>query len=217
MVLLYIGAWSDFSVVRFFPTTNKFIFVDTQPRNEFDDDHPVEESLFERPYFLEQIFQAAKIESFELISKKVLKVYSENKLKNPTLYKFKSKAKADAGSEAKFQEIDYYVSSNFRKDELPELNKEIKKCDGIIVSGYFPHSDLFKMFDNNINIYLMSGTYYSKINFNETGEDENNIINYLYDNEDLTNKSNNKHNLFQVLKDTNQIIPLSKMSDVKNS
>lgn len=225
MVLLYIGAWSDFSVVKFFPTTNKFIFVDTQPRNEFDDDYPVEESLFERPYFLQQIFQAAEIEGFELVSKKVLKVYSENKLKNPTLYKFKSKADAnsdaDVENEAKYQEIDYYVSSNFRKDELTELNKEIKKCDGIIVSGYFPHSDLFKMFDNNINIYLMSGTYYSRSDFNETGEDENNIINYLYDNENLTNKSNNKssnkHNLFQVLKHTNQIIPLSKMSDVKNS
>ena len=225
MVLLYIGAWSDFSVVKFFPTTNKFIFVDTQPRNEFDDDYPVEESLFERPYFLQQIFQAAEIEGFELVSKKVLKVYSENKLKNQTLYKFKSKAESkantDAENEAKYQEIDYYVSSNFRKDELPELNKEIKNCHGIIVSGYFPHSDLFKMFDNNINIYLMSGTYYSRIEFNETGEDENNIINYLYDNENLTNKSNNKsnnkHNLFQVLKHTNQIIPLSKMSDVKNS
>jgi hypothetical protein len=202
-MLLYIGAWSDFSVVKFFPTTKKFIFVDTQPRNEFDDDYPVEESLFERPYFLEQIFEAAEIEGFELISKKILKVYSTNKLKNPTLYNFKSNN----------QEINYYVSSNFRKDNLLELNKEINKCNGIIVSGYFPHSDLFKMFDNNINIYLMSGTYYSRINFNETGEDENNIINYLYYNENLTNK----HNLFQVLKHTKQIIPLSKISDVKNS
>ena len=210
MGLVYIGAWSDFSVVRVFPSTQKFIFVDTQPRNEFDDDYPIKESLYERPYFLQQIFDAAEIEGFELISKKVLKVYSKNKLKNPTLYKFKSNN----------QEIDYYVSSNFRKDNLPTLNKEINKCDGIIISGYYPHYDLLKLMKSNINIYLMSGTYYSKIDFNETGETENNIINFLYDNEDLTNKDltnkNKSYNLFQVFKNNNKnkVIQLSKISDI---
>jgi hypothetical protein len=224
MGLVYIGAWSDFSVVRVFPSTQKFIFVDTQPRNEFDDDYPIKESLYERPYFLQQIFDAAEIEGFELISKKVLKVYSKNKLKNPTLYNFKSNN----------QEIDYYVSSNFRKDNLPTLNKEINKCDGIIISGYYPHYDLLKLMKSNINIYLMSGTYYSKIDFNETGETENNIINFLYDNEDLTNKDltnkdltnkdltnkNKSYNLFQVFKNNNnyknknKIIQLSKISDI---
>ena len=210
MGLVYIGAWSDFSVVRVFPSTQKFIFVDTQPRNEFDDDYPIKDSLYERPYFLQQIFDAAEIEGFELISKKVLKVYSKNKLKNPTLYKFKSNN----------QEIDYYVSSNFRKDNLPTLNKEINKCDGIIISGYYPHYDLLKLMKSNINIYLMSGTYYSKIDFNETGETENNIINFLYDNEDLTNKDltnkNKSYNLFQVFKNNNKnkVIQLSKISDI---
>ena len=204
-MLVYIGAWSDFSVVRFFSTTKKFIFVDTQPRNEFDDDYSIKESLYERPYFLQQIFEAAEIEGFELISKKVLKVYSKNKLKNPTLYNFKSNN----------QEIDYYVSSNFKKDNLLELNKEINKCNGIIVSGYFPHSDLLKLMKTNINIYLMSGTYYSKINFNETGEDENNIINYLYDNENSIKKYDT-YKLFQVLKNNHKFIPLSKISDIKN-
>ena len=204
-MLVYIGAWSDFSVVRFFSTTKKFIFVDTQPRNEFDDDYSIKESLYERPYFLQQIFEAAEIEGFELISKKVLKVYSKNKLKNPTLYNFKSNN----------QEIDYYVSSNFKKDNLLELNKEINKCNGIIVSGYFPHSDLLKLMKTNINIYLMSGTYYSKINFNETGENENNIINYLYDNENSIKKYDT-YKLFQVLKNNHKFIPLSKISDIKN-
>ena len=152
-----------------------------------------------------------------LFQKKVLKVYSKNKLKNPTLYNFKSNN----------QEIDYYVSSNFRKDNLPILNKEINKCDGIIISGYYPHYDLLKLMKSNINIYLMSGTYYSKIDFNETGETENNIINFLYDNEDLTNKDltnkdltnkNKSYNLFQVLKNNNnyknKIIQLSKISDI---
>lgn len=205
-MLVYIGAWSDFSVVRFFSTTKKFIFVDTQPRNEFDDDYSIKESLYERPYFLQQIFEAAEIEGFELISKKVLKVYSKNKLKNPTLYNFKSNN----------QEIDYYVSSNFKKDNLLELNKEINKCNGIIVSGYFPHSDLLKLMKTNINIYLMSGTYYSKVNFNETGEDENNIINYLYDNENSIKKYDT-YKLFQVFKNNHKFIPLSKISDIKNS
>ena len=56
----------------------------------------------------------------------------------------------------------------------------------------------------------MSGTYYSKIDFNETGETENNIINFLYDNEDLTNKDltnkNKSYNLFQVFKNNNNYI-----------
>lgn len=199
MKLLYIGAWSDIAVVSFFPTTKKFIFVDTQPRNEFDDDFPIEESLYERPYFLKQVFEAVNKENFNFVSEKVLKVYSENELKNPTLYKFKSET----------QEIDYYVSSNFRKDDLPELIDEIKTSEGIIVSGYFPHSDLFNLMKPNINVYLMSETCYEKIDFNETGEDENNIINYLYDND-------TQMKIYFVEKYKNKFISLSKMSEIKN-
>ena len=34
--LLYIGAWDHISPVMHFPKTKEFIFIDTQPRSEFD-------------------------------------------------------------------------------------------------------------------------------------------------------------------------------------
>ena len=195
MSLLYIGAGLDFEVVKFFPDTKKFIFVDSQPRNEFDDLYDIEETRFNRLEFIHFLMEESKNSNFKFVSKKVLKTYSDNELSNPTLYHFQSEN----------QEIYYYVSSNFVKDNLQELSREIASSDGLIVSGYFPQALLFDLVRSNIKIYLMSGTYYGNY---QDDDDIENIVNYLYENPKAFSK-------YAVNKETNQFTYCEKMEDVR--
>jgi len=127
MKLLYIGSGYDFKITKLFPTISNFIFVDVQPRNQFDDICCPNETKFERNYFMNYVLEAALKNNFELISKCVLKTYSDREIRNPTLCIFTSQT----------QTINFYISSNFRRDNLEELNKEIQECNGIIIKGYF--------------------------------------------------------------------------------
>jgi hypothetical protein len=195
MSLSYIGAGFDFNVVNFFPDTKKFIFVDTSPRNEFDDLYDIEETRFNDSRFIHYLMKESKKLNFEFISKRVLKTYSENELSNPTLYHFQSEN----------QEVFYYVSSNFVKDNLHELSSEIGNSDGLIVSGYFPQARLFDLVRSNIKIYLMSDTYYGNY---ESEDETENIVNYLYENPKVFSK-------YAVNKETNQFTYCEKMEDVR--
>jgi len=155
MTYLYIGAWNDFPITGLFPEVKHFVFTDTQPRNEFDD--YCDNIGYERPNFIKQLLVAATECNFRLISKKVLKKCSDREIRNPTLYTFKSDA----------QTINYYVSTNFRTDDVKELNEEIYECSGLILSGYFPNQVILSYVSPSTKLFCISDSVYDYNEYDE--------------------------------------------------
>lgn len=169
MKYLYFGAWDDFEITKIFPDIKEFVFVDTQPRNEFDDWSSIDDIRFERPYFLKQLELSSQKNNFKLVSRIELKKYSDREIRNPTLLTFKSKT----------QTINYYISTNFRRDNIKELNKEMQECSGLILSGYFPHKDVVNFLQNTTDLFCINGSCYL---FNNDEDEGENVVNYLYEN-----------------------------------
>lgn len=193
MKYLYIGAWRDFAITELFPDIEEFVFVDTQPRNEHDDSCSIDDTSFERPNFMKQILTAATENNFKLISKEVLRKYSDREIRNPTLLTFKSDT----------QTINYYVSTNFRRDDIKELDQEIFKCSGLILSGYFPHKVLCSYLPPTTKLFCISGSVYSY------DDERENIVNYLYEN-------NYFYEMYAVLQDKKEFIKCNNMIEISN-
>jgi len=145
--LLYLGPWDHIEPVNntSFKNVKEFIYIDTQPRSEVDGNrkYPYNHS------FLEQLMLKCDQCGFILKKTTVLNsTYCNDKIKNeniiqpivlnPSLYEFEN---ADLNTK-----IRYYISTNFRKNMCAELAEDMRSSDGIIVSGYFPHSDIFAYF-----------------------------------------------------------------------
>ena len=62
--LLYIGSWSHFKVTTDFNETPEFVFIDTQPRSEFD--FEIFDPVMYRSRFYDQIIEKSKKYGFEL-------------------------------------------------------------------------------------------------------------------------------------------------------
>ena len=65
MKALYLGTWNHIQPVLDFPETKDFIFIDTQPRSEFDDKSFHLE--FYKPHFVLRLFDVCNSYGFELI------------------------------------------------------------------------------------------------------------------------------------------------------
>ena len=139
------------------------------------------------------ILTAATKNNFKLISKEVLRKYSDREIRNPTLLIFKSET----------QTINYYVSTNFRRDDIKELNKEMQECSGLILSGYAPHMDIINFIHPAIKIFCISGTCYV---YDENEGD--NLFNYLH--------KIPRFKMCAVLKHTKKIIECECMNDISD-
>ncbi len=168
--LLYVGSWQHFQPVYDFPDTKEFVFIEIQPFSEFRSD--VFDRGFYREKFVENIINKAKIYEFDLIEEKVIDntfFWSKLNLKqkicytifpklipkhvNPTLFKF--------FNEKTQQTINYFISSPFPEYENQSIIDEVQKCDGLILSGYFPNKSILQYFnDKKLTWIGYSGTYY---------------------------------------------------------
>jgi hypothetical protein len=161
--LLYIGSWSHFKVTTDFNKTPEFVFIDTQPRSEFD--FEIFDPVMYRTRFYDQIIEKSKKYGFELKSTTVLDPSYASKIKAdpnipfvcPTLLTFEKENEKDKKEK---QTIKYYISTNIMYNMTSELEAEINSCDGLILSGYFPHKLLLKMLSSD-TIYCYTDTCYN--------------------------------------------------------
>lgn len=183
--LLYIGAWNHLSPVITFKDTKEFIFIDTQPRSEWDSLSYNKE--YYRQKFVPDVISKMKKYNFTLMDtiivdnnycKKIMNVeqlkHSDKlpKYINPTLLIF-------SNNETN-QIVKYYISTNIKYNMNQQLSEDIKNSDTLIVSGYFPDAELFKYLTKPIDFYGYSNTYYKTDEY-----DGNNIAHYL----DISEKS----------------------------
>ena len=183
--ILYIGVWHHIKPVIHFPNVKEFIFIDTQPRSEWDQ-HVFEPVFYRDNFYQELINKCAKYnfilqDTFEFDKSYHQKIMTEEQKKefnipefiNPTLLTF-------INHETR-QVIKYYISTNIIYNMTDQLSIDIAESDAMIISGYFPNIKVFDYFDKPKVFIGYDMTYYG---FNEDPDDDD-IINYLYNNLDI--------------------------------
>lgn len=170
--LLYIGTGLDLSCAIYYTYIKQFVFIDTQPRSEFDSE--IFYPGFYREKFYKNIIRIYSKYGFNLISEKIIDLsYGSNKLgiecnaeypyTNPMVLLFYNKDT--------MQYIRYYMSTNIRYNMCDALEKDIGESDCLYICGHHPDNILFKYINRPIT-WLCSST----TSFSEDGAEEDTII-----------------------------------------
>jgi len=160
--ILYIGPWDHFEVTRHFDKIAEFVFIDTQPRSEFD--REIFDPEMYRTRFYDYIMKKSNEYGFELKSTMTLDKTYASKIQAdpdipfvcPTLLTFEKAASSNSIK----QTIRYYISTNIMYNMTDTLESDIKTCDSLILSGYFPHKLVLTMLSSDITIYCYTQTVY---------------------------------------------------------
>ena len=186
--ILYIGTGCDIQPVTHFLQTKEFIFIDSQPRNEFDSFYPKFQTHFYRSHFYSHLLESCRKYGFILestyefdsdyhktiMSWKQKITHCFKKLPdfiNPTLLVFKNNITN--------QTINYYISTNIKFNMKPILQLDIEDCDGIIISGHHPDIELLQYIKHPIDFFGYTGTCYTIENNNLYNVEKQNIIYFL--------------------------------------
>lgn len=161
--ILYMGAHCHIEMINYFPKCKKFIFIDIEPRNEFDDLY--DERLF-RTDFVPKLISKFTTNNFIITS--------IVKLDNNYHKKFNIKDKPYlnphliiAYNYTKNIQIKYYISTNILFNMNDQLKNDIYNCNGLYVAGYWPNDYLVTLLNKDITFIGDSNTIYEdKFNFN---------------------------------------------------
>jgi len=190
--ILYVGAGLHIMPITHFPQTKQFIFIDSQPRSEFDSVHHKFNNKFYRPNFVNELISICKcygfiIDSYTIIDKKYYKYIISKKWYysswfykipidiNPTILVFIN--------ERTKQTIRYYISTNIKFNMNKILEKDIATSDGIIVSRYFPETEILHYFSTPKKFFGYTNTGYTNTGYNISNfssDNQNTIINFLH-------------------------------------
>lgn len=183
--MLYVGAGCHIEPVKHFPHTKLFIFIDSQPRSQFDNIYPKYNKKFYKKNFCKKLEKKCAEFGFYLQKISCLNPYYHNKITNwkqyflekipkdinPSMLEFKNKLTK--------QTIRYYISTNIRRNFNIRLYTEIKTSDSIIVSGYYPENEIFDIFDAPKKLFAYTNTLYDVDTSEFNPVYDNNIIYYL--------------------------------------
>jgi hypothetical protein len=186
--ILYVGAGCHIEPVTHFPQTKLFVFVDSQPRSEFDSFHPKFHKQFYRPHFINDLVSTCQnygffLDSYTILDKKYYKkiinrqwyytswIYKIPNDINPTMLVFVNNKTQ--------QKLMYYISTNIKCNTNKHLLNDIGTCDGIIVSGYFPETEILRYFIKPKVFFGYTNTSYY-IENDASKEEKNNILYFLH-------------------------------------
>lgn len=187
--ILYVGSGCHIEPVKHFSETKTFVFIDSQPRSEFDSFHPKFYNGFYRSHFLNDLIDSCQnygftLDSYLILNKNYYKkiitkkwyytswIYKIPDDINPTMLVFLNKNTQ--------QKIIYYISTNIKFNMNKNLEIDIATCDGIIVSGYFPETEILQYFIRPKVFFGYTDTCY--IIENDTPKEEKNNITYFLHN-----------------------------------
>jgi len=186
--VLYTGAGLDVGVINIFPEKD-IVFVDAQPFSEYDMPYRVE---FYRSNFVNNLISAYSAIEYEKIGEKILtteddfKVVGEvseigDELKKkpdyfePTLFLFKH---TKTGRESK-----YYVSSAFPTRMSNDLERDMRECNGLILSGFFPLVGIYTYLRKPFELICSDSSVYLMQNADELDDEGENIVHTLISND----------------------------------
>lgn len=194
--LLYIGTGLDFLPVIHFSQVREFVFIDTQPRSEFDGDIYNGSLFFDGFYrrkFIDLLVKNAAKFGFELVERIELDLDYHNQILtqeqkdfwgmdflekfpdvNPGLLIFLNSKTS--------QIVKYYISTNIKLNMCLRLKIDISESDGLIIAGYHPDKIILDYISKPIKLYCYTRTCY---HLNDVEVDDfNNLIYWGYNNGD---------------------------------
>ena len=136
--LLYIGAGLHIEPVKHFPQTKNFVFIDSQPRSEFDSSYPKFYLKFYRSNFLNELVDSCLYYGFILDSYTFLdktyykKIISKKWYYTSCIYKIPSDINPVMlvfYNRRTQQKLTYYASTNIIFNMSKTLKKSVKKFD----------------------------------------------------------------------------------------
>ena len=220
--LLYIGTGLHIDPVLHFKETKKFIFIDTQPRSEFDTPNKFTYIFYRKQFIIDLEIKLSTygfiLDKCIVLQKKYYKnlftfiqrlyyAFTRPPLINPTLLVFTNKRTK--------QTIKYYVSTNIEYNMTDKIKKDISTCDGLIVSGYIPMICLLDYITSPIKFFGYTKTCYSIPEENTFDKEKDDTIIYFL--------HNNKCSIiyyfkeFYVVNDeTSEIIQTENFEECKN-
>ena len=184
--ILYLGTWHHIQPVRDFPLVKEFIFIDTLPRSEWDN-QSFHIGFYKNSFYDDLIHKCIcfgfKLKLTDVIDPNYYKsiftikqrfyYYLWNVLPhhiNPTMLEFVN--------ETTGQSIKYYISTNIQYNMTPLLQKDIEESEALVISGYHPHIKLLEYFTKPKLFIGYSDTCYDK-NKNEEQNNGDDIISLL--------------------------------------
>jgi len=180
--ILYCGSSTHLDPIVHFNKTKKFVFVDSQPRNEYGFEYYYRP--FYRDTFLPRLFKKTEELKFKLIdTRKLTNNYEEINVPNldPTLLHFSSGSGKNLRSE---RSLNYYISTGIRNNyyENKLLQNDIMECDSIIVSGYHPDSCVLYNIKKPFHFIGYEDTYFPKdIKENEENKEvREDVLTYIF-------------------------------------
>lgn len=194
--LLYIGAGLDFTPVIHFSQVREFVFIDAQPRSEFDG-IICEGSLFYdgfyRHKFIDLLVKNAAKFGFELVERIELDLDYHKQIltqeqkdfwdicflekfpdTNPGMLIFTNNKTS--------QMVKYYISTNIKFNMCSRLETDIRKSDGLIIAGYHPDKIILDYISKPIKLYCYTRTCYYLDD--EEVDNFDNLIYWGYNNAD---------------------------------
>ena len=195
--ILHIGRGCNIESVIHFSQTKEFVFIDSQPRIKCEKIY-LEPTFNKKEYisdFVNNLLLTCLFHGFELESKTIIDKKYHKKIipkkwfyfsclkkmpKNidPTLLVFTNKKTE--------QIIHYYISTNIKYNIYPGLRYDISTSNAIIVSEYFPDTQILDYFGTS-KIFIG----YSNINYHNNNNNNNNNVLYF-----LHNPKCNIHHFF---------------------
>ena len=153
---IYVGAGSDILPLLCYPDVKEWIYIDSQPNNEFGPEYVKE---FSRPYFINDIINKFFMFEFEI-----------NKLVNKKDFiefiNFKTN-----------QIIKYYFNI-YLPDNIDKVKNVIQEWDTLIVAGHHPDSCIMDYKRRNYPSTFIGFT--QTIYRNEDHDNQNNIVAQIF-------------------------------------
>ena len=155
---IYVGAGTDILPLLCYPDIKDWIYIDSQPNNEFGHEYVKE---FSRPYFINDVIN--KFIMFEF------KIYNLDEI-NDLIEFINPKTN---------QRIKYYFNT-YLPDSIDKVKDAIQGWNIIIVAGHHPDSCVmdYKREDYPLTFIGFTGTVYS----NEDYDNYNDIVNQIFNN-----------------------------------
>ena len=162
--IAYFGAWNHLQVVKDLLSrgVKEFVCIDTQPRSECDG-LTFDPEMY-REGFYKELLESCKRFGFQHIASTVLDTGYGAKIGYdgsggyehicPTLLKFRN-AETD-------QTLHYYISTNILYNMCAPLVEDLRGCDGLILSGYFPEKRILDYLPADVEFYCYSNTVYRR-------------------------------------------------------
>ena len=156
---VYIGAGLDIIPVIVLNKINTFIYIDSQPISEFGMFYWNDKKMY-RTHFLPELEKLMKNNNFTKTIQKNNYIEYTNKI----------------------QIIKYFINTPFPEKITDEIEKEIRDCDTLIISGYNPNKKIIDLMPNLKNIIGNCHTCYNHNDYEDENEKNNFTFNYLINN-----------------------------------